>query len=197
MVTLIHRFLNQFRWIGRKNSNYDHYGPILQVLEINTVSSPAHSSRKSQNLFKQVFRYYGIPMKALYSYHIFYILERIYGKTRNHCLTSLTSEYHPPSNGQTKRINHKIGIYLWTYCSNSQEDYTKYLPWVGYAKNSLKHSATNLTLYQCVLGLQPSFFPWNLNNTGMPVSDEWFRRSEQVWEKHISILKMLQQQENN
>lgn len=48
-----------------------------------------------------------------------------------------------------------------------------------------------------MLVFQPPLFPWNTNNTALPANDEWFRKSEQVWERHISILKMLQLQENN
>lgn len=57
------------------------------------------------------------------------------------------------------------------------------MPWVEYAQNSLKHSATNLTPFQCVLGYQPLLFPWSSTHTEIPAIDEWFHRSERVWEE--------------
>lgn len=58
------------------------------------------------------------------------------------------------------RVNQEISRYLQTCCADNQTDWDRYLPWVEYAQNSLKHSA----------------------NTGAPSIDEWFKKSEQVWE---------------
>lgn len=41
------------------------------------------------------------------------------------------------------------------FCSSSPEDCTQFLPWVEYVQNSLHHSTTQLTPFQCVLGYQP------------------------------------------
>lgn len=51
---------------------------------------------------------------------------------------SLSSGFHPQSNGQIERVNQEIGRYLRSYCSNNQ--------------NSLRHSATNLTPFHCSFG---------------------------------------------
>lgn len=94
---------------------------------------------------------------------------------------SLTSGYHPQSNGQVERSNQEIERYLHTYCASNQNDWAKFQPWVEYAQNSLIHFATNMTLLQCILGSQPPLFPWN-TETEVPADDDWFHHSEGVWE---------------
>lgn len=51
--------------------------------------------------------------------------------------------------------------------------------------NSLCHSASlsHLTPSKCVLGSQPPMFSWNANPSESPAVDNWFRWSEQVWER--------------
>lgn len=96
---------------------------------------------------------------------------------------SLNFGYHPQFNGQVERANQEIGGFLWLYCSENWKDWAQLLPWTEYAQNSLWHSATQLILFHCILGYQPPLFPWDASPTDVPAVDEWFKHSEQLWEK--------------
>ncbi|KAK3523070.1 hypothetical protein QTP86_012653 [Hemibagrus guttatus] len=101
---------------------------------------------------------------------------------------SLSLSHHPQSNGQAERLNQEIGRFLRSYCSREQQRWSKFLPWAEYAQNSLTHSSTGLTTFQCVLGYQPPLFPWSGEPSSIPAVEEWYRRSQEVWERaHVRL----------
>ncbi|KAK3518105.1 hypothetical protein QTP70_033331 [Hemibagrus guttatus] len=107
-------------------------------------------------------------------------------------VTSLSSGYHPQTNGQTKRKIQEIGCFLRTFCHSHQESWRQFLGWAEYTQNSLRQSTTGLTPFQCVLGYQPPLFPWDGEPSDVPAVDYWFRESERVWgEAHRQLQRAL------
>lgn len=74
---------------------------------------------------------------------------------------SLTSRYHPQSNGQTERKVKEISRFLGTLWHSHQDSWNQYLAWAEYAQNSLRPPSTDLTPFQCTLSFQPPLFPWS------------------------------------
>ena len=108
---------------------------------------------------------------------------------------SLSSGYHPQSNGQCERDNQELGKFLRLFCFNNPADWSKYLVWAEIAQNSLISSTTRTTPFQCILGYQPPLAPWTGAQTDVPAIDEWMKRSEQVWEEtHQRIEAAIQRQ---
>ncbi|KAK3510271.1 hypothetical protein QTP70_032589 [Hemibagrus guttatus] len=108
---------------------------------------------------------------------------------------SLSSDYHPQSNGQAEHLNQEIGRFLRTYCSREQHRWSEFLPWAEYAQNSLIHSSTGLTPFQCVLGYQPPLFPWSGEPSDVPAVEEWYRLSQEVWERaHVHLQRAVRRQ---
>ncbi|KAK3505691.1 hypothetical protein QTP70_004435, partial [Hemibagrus guttatus] len=105
---------------------------------------------------------------------------------------SLSSGYHPQTNGQTERKIQEIGRFPRTFCHSHQESWSQFLGWAEYAQNSLRQSTTGLTPFQCVLGYQPPLFPWDGEPSDVPAVDYWFRESERVWgEAHRQLQRAL------
>ncbi|KAK3535223.1 hypothetical protein QTP70_004782 [Hemibagrus guttatus] len=92
------------------------------------------------------------------------------------------------SNGQAERLNQEIGRFLHTYCSREQHRWSEFLPWAKYVQNSLTHSSTGLTPFQCVLGYQPPLYPWSGEPSDIPAVDDRSRHSQEVWERaHVRL----------
>lgn len=68
---------------------------------------------------------------------------------------SLSSGYHPQSNGQMRREILEIGPILRTFCHVYQNSWNQFLGSI-----SLYQPAIELTLFRCMLGYQPPLFQW-------------------------------------
>ncbi len=110
----------------------------------------------TEALFPHVFRNYRIPEDIVSDrgpqliYHVWKAFLRLQGVS-----VSLSSGYHPQTNGQTERKIHEIGRYLWAYCHDNQHSWNHFLPWAECAQNSLRQTTTGLTPFQCQFPSQP------------------------------------------
>ncbi|KAK3569947.1 hypothetical protein QTP86_007632 [Hemibagrus guttatus] len=157
------------------------------------LPGPPTALETAEYLFNHVFRYYGLPEDIVsdrgpqFTSRVWRAFFKRLGVT-----ISLSSGYHPQTNGQTERKIQEIGRFLRTFCHSHQESWSQFLGWAEYAQNSLRQSTTGLTPFQCVLGYQPPLFPWDEEPSDVPAVDYWFRESERVWgEAHRQLQRAL------
>ncbi|KAL0177063.1 hypothetical protein M9458_025957 [Cirrhinus mrigala] len=144
-------------------------------------------------LMEQVFRFYDLP-EDIVSDRGPQFTSRVWAAFCKHLNinVSLTSGYHPESNGQAERLNQELTRFLRTYCHNNQQDWSRYLLWAEYAQNSLRKPSTGLTLFQCVLGFQPPLFPWSGEPSELPSVNDWLQRSEETWNMaHVHLQRAI------
>ncbi|KAK3520117.1 hypothetical protein QTP70_014283 [Hemibagrus guttatus] len=147
-------------------------------------------------MFSHVFQNFGLP-EDIVSDRGPQFTSRVWGSlcARLDIGVSVSSIHHPQSNGQAERLNQEIRRFLRTYCSREQQRWSEFLPWVEYAQNSLTHSSTGLTLFQCMLGYRPPLFPWSGEPSNVPAVEEWYRLSLEVWERaHVRLQRAVRRQ---
>jgi hypothetical protein len=111
---------------------------------------------------------------------------------------SLTSHFHLKSNGQVERVNQDVGRFLRFYCQDRPGEWAAFVPWAEMAQNSLHHSSTNLSPFQCVLGYQPFLAPWHQSQTEAPAVDDWFWRAEETWDAaHVHLQRAVLRQKGD
>uniref|UniRef100_A0A3B1KEA5 Gypsy retrotransposon integrase-like protein 1 n=1 Tax=Astyanax mexicanus TaxID=7994 RepID=A0A3B1KEA5_ASTMX len=169
----------------------DGFTTILTVVDrfsrgvkfIPLISLPT-AFQTAQAIYSHIFRHYGIPEDIL-SDRGPQFTSRVWRAFFEHLgvNVSLTSGFHPTSNGQCERVNQELGKFLRLYCHAHPSDWSQYLIWAEIAQNSLTNTTSGLTPFQCILGFQPPLAPWTAVSTDVPAVDEWMTRSEQVWEE--------------
>uniref|UniRef100_A0A4W5JZM3 Gypsy retrotransposon integrase-like protein 1 n=1 Tax=Hucho hucho TaxID=62062 RepID=A0A4W5JZM3_9TELE len=98
----------------------------------------------AEALFHHVFRHYGIP-EDIVSDRGPQFTSRVWRAFMEHLgvSISLTSGFHPESNGQVERVNQDVGRFLRSYCQDRPGEWARFVPWAEMAHNSLCHSSTS------------------------------------------------------
>lgn len=94
---------------------------------------------------------------------------------------SLSSGFHPQTNGQTEHTNQELEAALGCVASTNQTTWSEQLPWIEYAHNSLTSSATGLSPFEVSLGYQPLLFPTNEGEHFVLSIQHHFRRCWRAW----------------
>ncbi len=147
----------------------------------------------AEALCNYVFRFYGLPEDVV-SDRGPQFTSRVWKAfcQKLNINVSLTSGYHPQSNGQVERLNQELTRFLRSYCNRNQSDWSRFLFWAEYAQNSLRKPATGITPFQCTLGFQPPLFPWSGEPSELPAVNSWLQRSEATWnEAHTHLQRAV------
>ncbi len=130
-----------------------------------------------------VFRVHGLPVDVVSDRGPQFVSKfwrefcRLLGAT-----VSLSSGFHPQTNGQTERANQDVERVLRCLMSLNPTSWGQQLAWVEYAHNSLPVSSTGLSPFECSLGYQPPLFPsMEARSRGPPLLTPFVQRCHRAW----------------
>ncbi|KAK3518249.1 hypothetical protein QTP70_034616 [Hemibagrus guttatus] len=107
---------------------------------------------------------------------------------------SLSSGFHPESNGQTERLNQDLETTLRCMAANNPSSWSSFVMWAAYAHNTLRSSATGMSPFECQFGYTPSLFPEQEVETAVPSAQQFVKRCRQTWKRaRLKLLKTSQQ----
>uniref|UniRef100_A0A3B3ICH7 Gypsy retrotransposon integrase-like protein 1 n=1 Tax=Oryzias latipes TaxID=8090 RepID=A0A3B3ICH7_ORYLA len=142
-------------------------------------------------LVHHVFRLHGLPADIVsdrgpqFTSQVWKAFCRSIGAT-----VSLSSGFHPQTNGQAERANQDLETALRCVTEANPSSWSDYLDWVEYAHNSLTCSATGLSPFECSLGFQPPLFPAQEEEVSVPSVQLHIRRCRRVWRlAHRALLR--------
>uniref|UniRef100_A0A3P9IIW0 Gypsy retrotransposon integrase-like protein 1 n=1 Tax=Oryzias latipes TaxID=8090 RepID=A0A3P9IIW0_ORYLA len=147
-------------------------------------------------LVNSVFRHHGIPADIVsdrgpqFISQVWKAFCSALGAT-----VSLTSGYHPQSNGQAERANQELEAALRCLAAQNPADWAKYLVWIEYAHNSHTSSATGISPFEASLGYSPPLFPSQELDLAVPSVQHHLQRCRRVWNQTRAAL--LRTKESN
>ncbi len=131
-----------------------------------------------------VFRIHGLPMDVVSDRGPQFVSKfwrefcRLLGAS-----VSLSSGFHPQSNGQTERANQDLERVLRCLVTQNPASWSQHLSWVEYAHNSLPVSSTGLSPFECSLGYQPPIFPSLESEVTVPSAHAFVQRCRHTWRR--------------
>ena len=84
-----------------------------------------------------------------------------------HYNLSLSTAYHPQSDGETERVNQEIDTYLRIFCGNNPASWSESIFHAEFVHNHRPHSVTNQSLFYLMMGYEPCALPSVISNTSI------------------------------
>lgn len=129
-----------------------------------------------------VFRLHGLPADIVsdrgpqFTSRVWQAFCKAFGTT-----CSLTSGYHPQSNGQTERANQDLETALRCVTARNPSSWSSFLTWVEYAHNSLSSAATGMTPFMAAYGYQPPLLSAQERDVAVPSVQAHVALCAEVW----------------
>ncbi|KAL7890017.1 hypothetical protein AOLI_G00022750 [Acnodon oligacanthus] len=101
---------------------------------------------------------------------------------------SLSSGFHPESNGQTEWVNQDLARTLRCLTSTNPSSWAEHLPWAEYAHNTLRHSSLGMSPFECQFGFPPPMFPEKEHEVRVPAAEQFIQCCQKAWQKNRASL---------
>ena len=124
-----------------------HYEPVKD-----TINAP----ELAEVILDMVVRHHGVPDSivsnrgSLFTSKFWSSLGYFLGIKRR-----LSTTFHPPTDGQTKRKNSTIEAYIWAFVNFEQNDWARLLLMVEFAYKNAKNASTGHTHFELNCGYHP------------------------------------------
>jgi hypothetical protein len=131
-----------------------HFIPLREGPEAGASEAPVQDLAKV--FAKEVWRLHGLPSDIV-SDRDTRFTSRFWQELTKHLgiKLSMSTAFHPQTDGQTERVNEVLEVYLRHYCSFQQDDWADLLPLAEHAYNTAVSETTKMSPFFANYGHQP------------------------------------------
>lgn len=90
--------------------------------------------------------------------------------------STLSTAFHPQTDGTTERVNQEIEAYLAIYCFSHPETWKQSISTLEFTHNNRRQADRQRTPFELILGESPVAIPTTFENTKFPSVDEKMKR---------------------
>src|SRR5258706_12664442 len=102
---------------------------------------------------------------------------------------TLSTSYHPQTDGQTEHVNQEIEVYLQVFISHQQDDWADWLPLAEFAYNNKVHAATCQTLFELDASQHPCLWVEPMRTSTIEAVDAFARQLDWAQEEAKAALE--------
>ncbi|ESK81178.1 hypothetical protein Moror_2286 [Moniliophthora roreri MCA 2997] len=106
---------------------------------------------------------------------------------------SMSTAFHPQTNGETEQVNQEIEVYLRIFCAKEQTRWKEYLPLAEFAHNNRTHSVLKNSPFFMMMGYHPRAIPTMFEQTSIPSVEERLKELKRVQEETVGLLELARQ----
>ena len=96
---------------------------------------------------------------------------------------SLSTAYHPRTDGQTEIVNQLLEQYLRCFTNYLQDDWIELLHFAEFAYNNAEHSSTKISPFYTCTGQHPRALLIGNEEIKTPKAAEWVKNREEIQEE--------------
>jgi transposase InsO family protein len=104
--------------------------------------------------------------------------------------SSMSTAYHPQTDGQTEQFNWELKQYLRIFCNYRQDDWVRLLPIAQFAHNSQIFTTTEKSPFQLLYGFNPRSYPTAMQASSWPAINDCLRDLHTARDKAQSALHL-------
>lgn len=105
---------------------------------------------------------------------------------------SLSTAYHPQSDGQTERLNQVVEHFLRCFIADTQEDWVKLLPMAEFCYNNHNSSTTNSSPFFVWYGEHPAFNAQSPREEYVPAAEELAKQMQETNREVKAMIEIAQ-----
>ena len=142
----------------------------------------------AQLLLENLYKHFGLPDKIIsdrgpqFTSRTFVKLLKLLG-----IKSSLSSTYHPQTDGTTEWVNQEIKAYLAIYCASHPEEWLTTLHTLEFTHNNRWHVDRQKTPFKLMFGDSPQAIPHSFKNTRFPAVEAKMKQLQKNREEALTV----------